>query len=128
MHERLHYLTIRPPRIFDGDALTDKAILNNELLAKCSIGTTQPRGLPKSLSLRYSDQFDYYTKNIRITYPGSGSSTTVIIPNAVMHCDMFDQFGKTSLYVGIPQSFVELLRTKLASIKARLVFEDLVIV
>jgi len=112
------------PQYFDGEYLTDDAILTAELLQKCTINTTAQRPIPKTLNMKDSDQFDYHTKNLKVVYPGTGGSTTMIIPGAVIHHETFDHFGKTGVYVGVPQAWVDRLRTKLLSSKHRPVFED----
>lgn len=109
---------------FDGQDLTDDALLTLDTLRLCTVGTTIARDIPKTLNLKDSDHFDYYTKNLRITYPGSSPSTTTMIPNVVIHYDTFDQFGKTGVYVGVPQTLVDAIRTKLNSIGNRPIFED----
>jgi len=112
------------PTYFEGQDLTDDALLTPDTLKICTIGTTNPRDIPKTLNLKDSDHFDYYTKNLRVTYPGCSPSTTMAIPNVVIHYDTFDQFGKTGVYVGVPQTFVDALRTKLNSAGNKPVFED----
>jgi hypothetical protein len=111
-------------KYFDGDSLTDEAILTPDLLSKCTISTTAQRMIPETLNMKDSDTYNYYTKNLKITYPGAGGSTTMIIPDVVLHCETFDHFGKTGVYIGIPQQWVDLIRTKLLSNKHRPVFED----
>lgn len=111
-------------KYFDGQDLTDDALLTSETLKLCTVGTTGQRPIPKTLNLKDSDNFDYYTKNLRITYPGSSPSTSMIIPNVVIHHDTFDQFGKTGVYVGVPQTFVDQIRIKLNSSGVKPVFED----
>lgn len=112
------------PTYFEGQDLTEDAILSSETLKLCTIGTTDGRAVPKTLNLKDSDHYDYYTKNLRMTYPGCSPSTSMIIPNVVIHHDTFDQFGKTGVYVGVPQTFVDQVRTKLNSAGVKPVFED----
>lgn len=111
-------------KYFDGQNLTEEAILTSDLLKQCTVGTTGPRAVPKTLNLKDSDNFDYYTKNLRITYPGASPSTSMIIPDVIIHSETFDQFGKTGVYIGIPQTWVDQIRTKLNSTGNRPVFED----
>lgn len=109
---------------FDGQDLTDDAALTTDTLKTCTIGTSNARAVPKTLNLKDADNFDYYTKNLRITYPQCSPSTSMIIPNVVIYHDTFDQFGKTGVYVGVPQTFVDQVRTRLNSSGTRPVFED----
>lgn len=109
---------------FDGQNLTDEAILTEELMKKCTFGTTAPRPIPDDLNMKDKDRFDYFTRNLQVTYPGSGPSTSMIIPNVVLHCDTFDHFGKTGVYIGTPQRWVDFVRTKLLSQGIKPVFED----
>lgn len=113
------------PQYFDGEYLTDDAILTPELLKQCTLTTTALRPIPKTLNMKDSDQFDYYTKNLKPVYPGTSGSTSMIIPNVAIHCETFDHFGKTGVFVGVPQSqFVDPVRTKLLSQNHRPVFEE----
>jgi len=112
------------PTYFDGQDLTEDAILTVDTIKLCTIGTSGAHLIPKTLNLKDSDHYDYYTKNLRVTYPACSPSISMIIPNVVIHHDTFDQFGKTGVYVGVPQTFVDQIRTRLNNSGMKPVFED----
>ncbi|MCJ1314339.1 hypothetical protein MMC25_008020 [Agyrium rufum] len=64
------------------------------------------------------------TRNLRIGYPGSAPSTATILPDVILHNDTFNQFGKTGVFAGVPQTLVEKIRTKLLSQGIKPLFED----
>ena len=112
------------PTYFDGQNLTDDAILTEELMRSCTFGITNTRPVPDTLNMKDKDRFDYFTRNLQVTYPDSKSSTAMIIPNVVFHCDTFDHFKKTGVYIGVPQHWVDFIRTKLTSKGIITSFED----
>jgi hypothetical protein len=110
--------------IVDG-ALTDEALLELPLLRRCAIDTSTPRTVPKgNLNIRDADSFDYMTRSMRIGYPGCQPSITMMIPNVVIHYETFNLFGKTGVYVGVPQEWAQYVKGKLGSQKLHCNFED----
>lgn len=106
------------------DVVTDEATLIPALVSQCSISTTVAQLLPKTLGMKDSATFDYYSKQVKITYPDGTSRTTAVIPGVVFHYETFDHYGKTGVYVGIPQTFVAALNRKMAEIRTRCIFEE----
>lgn len=109
---------------FDGEYLTEEALLVPALLEKCGAATTNPRAIPKDRNIKNSDVIDYYTRNVRIVYPNSATSTTMIIPDVVIYHEVFQRYDKSNVYVGIPQTFVRWLQSKLALGRVRCNFDD----
>lgn len=109
---------------FEGDNLTDDAILSTSLLSKIALGTTNARDIPKNPELRDADQVDYHSKNIRLTYPGCQPTTSTIFPDVVVHFDTFDHFGKTGVYFGIPRAIQEMIEAKLVAQDIKVSFDD----
>jgi hypothetical protein len=109
---------------FDGPNLTDAAILTEDLMRRCTFSLTPPRPVPDTLNMKDKDKYDYFTRNLQVTYPDSSPSASMIIPDVVLHCDTFDHFGKTGVYVGVPQAWVDFIRTKILSKGVKPLFEE----
>jgi hypothetical protein len=112
--------------VVDGE-LTEEAMLTPELIEKCtfSVGAAslikvddeknKPKAPPTS---------DHYQKFIEIGYPNGEKSASAILPECVVHCDIHDYFGKSSAYVGVPQTIVAPLKAKLVLAGENPTFQD----
>ncbi|KAI6245980.1 hypothetical protein HI914_05767 [Erysiphe necator] len=69
---------------FNGEYLTEDALLASGLLEKCGAAATNPRAIPKDQDIKNSDVVDYYSRNFCMVYPNSSNSTTIIIPDVVI--------------------------------------------
>lgn len=92
-------------KYFEGEYLTEETILLAALLENCGANATNPRAIPKDKSIKNSDVVHYYTRNARIVYPDSLTSTNMIILNVVIYHEIFKRYDKSNVYVGIPQMF-----------------------
>lgn len=98
--------------------LTEHAVLTTELIKASSfnVGDAVPVRVnedesgQKKIAARQN-----YQKFIDITYPDGDKSASIIIPNCVMHHQLHDYYGKPSIYIGIPQTFVQEIKLKLAT-------------
>jgi len=109
-------------------ALSDEALLELPLLHRCALDTSNPRTVPKgNLNIKDADSFDYMTRSLRVAYPGCVPSITMLIPNVIIHSETFNLFGKTGVYVGVPQEWTRYVKGKLGTQNIKANFEDQVI-
>lgn len=108
--------------------LSEHALLTTELIKSSTfnVGDAVPvrvnedeSGQAKKIVSRQN-----YQKFIDITYPDGDKSASVIIPNCVMHHQLHDYYGKPSIYIGIPQTFVQELQLKLSTVGHSPMFSD----
>lgn len=129
----LHYIKMAATSqfIINGE-LTDQATLTESLINRCtvSIGEIIPiRNNDEEVandknSSAPSRNKQYFQRFLEFTYPGGTKSTSIIIPNVVVHNELGDYFNKTSVMFGVPQSSVRLLEPKISSAGGTADFKD----
>ncbi|KAF2862477.1 hypothetical protein K470DRAFT_262721 [Piedraia hortae CBS 480.64] len=112
-------------RRFNADATLNEPVTDiSTRLARFNRTLETPaRMIPWTLHMKDSDKFDYYTKNVKITYPDNGSSVSMVIPGVVLHCDTFNHFGKTGAYIGIPKQLTDMLTNKFIAVRQHAVID-----
>lgn len=110
--------------------LTGDAVMGPDLLKRCSfaVGPNIPIRTKKDESQTHDETSansrQYHQKFIEVTYPDGNKSGSVTIPEVVIHHEHFVYYGKPTVYVGIPQWFVQQLELKLTGAKEHPIFQD----
>lgn len=108
--------------------LTPEAILTTDLVNKCTfnVGALVPLNIKDDDdTTKYAAQKrQYYQKFVEVSYPDGDKSGSMIIANCVMHHNIQDYYGKATIYVAIPQSWVREMSLKLSATGNSPVFQD----
>lgn len=114
-----------PVKYVVNNELTPDAILYTELLKSCSFNIGAPSAVQiGGDSKKTLPKMQYWQRFVDITYPDGEKSSAMTIPNCVMHHKLHEHFGKSSIFVGIPKSFVNHFKLRASSLGHNPIMED----
>ncbi len=116
-----------PGKYVVNNELTEHAHMTPKLIdnSTFNVGSTVPVNIKEEENKKSNAPVkQYYHKFMDIVYPNGDKSASLIIPECVMHHAISDYYGKPSIYVGVPKTFVKRLEIQLGKAGFHPKFED----